>query len=82
MKLELTFGCIANSLNVDGIEEINMTDDQRKEVIKRIFEWYMERPNCLNSLLRDFLILYADEVDWREPCECCGDTIETYKMEI
>lgn len=72
MKLELTFGCIANSLNVDGMEEINMTDDQRKEVITHIAEWYKAHPNRLNNLLQYFVETNSEDYDMTEPCECCG----------
>ena len=44
MKIQMTRGCIANSLTVDGKEEINLSDD--------------------------------------EPCETCGDYVETYTWEI
>ena len=32
----MTTGCICDSLTVDGIEEINLTDDKRKEVLIEI----------------------------------------------
>ena len=37
MELVLTKGCVAGSLTVDDIEEYEMTDEQRKETLSKIF---------------------------------------------
>lgn len=83
MKLELTFGCIAYSLTIDGKQEIDLTNEQRIECINRIFEWYRKNPTELNSLLQYFVESHADDYECSDkPCECCGDVVSTYKMEI
>ena len=82
MKLIYSYGCLANSLSVNGIQEIDLTDQQRKEVINRIFQWYKKHPEALNNLLQYFIETHCDDYDCTEPCECCGDMVTTYKMEI
>lgn len=82
MKLIFSYGCLANELSVNGISEIDLTDKQRKEVINRIFQWYDKHPDALKDLLQDFIQTHYDDYDCTEPCECCGDSITTYKMEI
>ena len=42
MNLEYTRGCMAWSLTADGTEEVDMTDEQRTEVKKKICEWIMK----------------------------------------
>jgi hypothetical protein len=32
MKIQMTRGCIANSLTVDGKEEIDLSDNERQEI--------------------------------------------------
>lgn len=39
MEMEYTRGCMAWSLTADGTEEVDMTDEQRTEVKKKICEW-------------------------------------------
>ena len=82
MKLIYSYGCLANELSVNGILEIDLTDKQRKEVINRIFQWYEKQPDALNVLLQYFIETHCDDYDCTEPCECCGDMVTTYKMEI
>ena len=40
MKIQMTRGCIAGSLTIDGKEEIHLTDDERQEVLRHIFEFF------------------------------------------
>ena len=82
MKLIYSYGCLANELSVNGISEIDLTDKQRIEVINRIFQWYEKHPDALNDLLQYFIETHCDDYDCTEPCECCGDMVTTYKMEI
>lgn len=37
-------GCTAFSLNVDGKEEIDMTNEERLEVIEEIYKWMKNKP--------------------------------------
>ena len=37
MKIQLTRGCIAGSLTIDGKEEIHLTDEERQDVLRHIF---------------------------------------------
>ena len=83
MKLKMVIGCMCDSLTVNNIEEMNLTDNQRKNIIHRIYTWYRKHPEQLNNLLQYFIESNCDTVDMSEkPCECCGDFVETYEMEI
>lgn len=83
MNLKLTRGCICDSLTVDGVEEIHLTDEQRAEAKKRIAEWLLREDVSLNELLVPVTEHFHDEYECDdEPCEYCGDYVETYKLEI
>lgn len=82
MKLELTEGCICDSLTVDGIEEIYLSDKERKKAIKKIAEYLSTQNDGLNQLLQWFLHHYGEWESDDKPCECCGDWIYTYKLKI
>lgn len=82
MNMVLSEGCIANELSINDIQEINMTDTQRKVVIHKIMNWYKKNPGKLNNLLQYFIEANCDYYDISEPCECCGDCVCTYKITI
>lgn len=153
MKLEMIKGCICDSLTIDDVEEINLTDEKRIEVLVKIgkyvascdihkigevlsdelemvnteedleyaddfylslidkeiiqplqqfpkewnheaehlarqFRSYLSKyirdlhPNCLNTLLQTFIEEFGVYEGSVGPCECCGDYIETFTLEI
>ena len=45
MKLEKVTGCTAFSLNVDGKEEIDMTDEERFHIMDKIHNWMLNNPD-------------------------------------
>ena len=70
-------GCTAFSLNVDGKEEIDMTNEERLEVIEEIYKWMKNKPeeklNYILQALTEYMGTY--QVISNKPCECCGDII-------
>lgn len=87
MRLKKVTGCIADSLTAefDGedIEEIDMTDEQRMEVIEKIADWMKKNPDQLNYVMQDFIETFADDYEHDpKPCECCGDTVYTWTWDI
>ena len=80
MILKMVRGCVHDSLSVDGKEEINLTDEERQEVLKNIFEHL--KPTDLNFVLHDLVETFGEYECDDEPCETCGDYVETYTWEI
>lgn len=82
MKLEYMCGCICDSLTVDGIEEIDLTDEQRILIIEKIGSFISKAsPDKLNYILQ-FLIPEFGKFEDLGHCECCGDIIEKYTLNI
>ena len=77
MRITNRKGCTAFSLNVDGKEEIDMTNEERLEVIEEIYKWMKNKPeeklNYILQALTECMGTY--EVISKKPCECCGDII-------
>ena len=71
---------MANSLTVDGKEEIYLTDGERKVVLKRIFE-HLE-PKDLNEVMQVLIERFGDCETDDQPCETCGDFVDTYTWEV
>ena len=73
MKLEKVTGCTAFSLNVDGVEEINMTDEERFYIMDKL---------QFNYVLQALIPMFGEYECDDHPCECCGDIVQTYTWEI
>ena len=80
MIIQMTRGCIANSLTVDGKEEIDLSDNERQEVLRHIFD-HLKAPD-LNYVLQDLVETFEEYESDDEPCETCGDYVETYTWEV
>lgn len=73
-------GCICDALTIDGKSEVLLTDEERKEVLDKLCSTL--EPDCLNYFLQWYMELFGEYECNEKPCECCGDTIETWKIEI
>lgn len=84
MKLNLTTGCICDSLTVDGVEEVDMTESLRTETKVKLLTWLAEHPEKLdlNQMLQQILPEYGEYDSSGEPCECCGDYVNEWNLEI
>lgn len=82
MKIHNVSGCMAFSLNVDGKEEIDMTNEERMEVIDKIYEWMKRHPELLNNVLQDISSFGEYKVISDKPCECCGDIIDEFVLDL
>lgn len=80
MILKMVRGCMANSLTVDDKEEMDLTDEERKEVLKRICDHF--KPKDLNEVMQVLIESFGDYESDDIPCETCGDYVETYTWEI
>lgn len=83
MNIKMVRGCICDSLTIDGKEEINLNDRERVEIIKKVSRHLMKlEARHLNELLQFLLEKMGEYSCSGQACECCGDFIETYKLEI
>ena len=69
MKIQMTRGCIANSLTIDGKEEIDLSDNERQEILRHIFEHLKSQD--LNYVLQDLVETFGEYESDDEPCETC-----------
>ena len=72
MKIEYTDGCICTSLTVDGKETAYMTPEEIKVSIRAM----LDRETDVS------LIEHLGEYKDLGHCECCGDWISNYTLEI
>lgn len=93
MKLELTKGCNCDSFEADGKNLYNLPDEQLLAMLSRTartisFKWReceledwrkIELVNIISAMVEHFP---DKEEHGNEPCECCGDYVETYTMEF
>lgn len=83
IELEFSYGCTANSLSCNGVQEIDLTENERKLIIHKLMMWYKKHPEKLNNLLQYFIESNYTEYECSDkPCECCGDIVSTFKMTL
>lgn len=64
MILEKVTGCICDSLTVDGVQEIDLTDEKRVEVLSAISYYVHTYPfDKFGELIRDYFAMYTTEED-------------------
>jgi hypothetical protein len=90
MKLELTEGCICDSFTADGKDIDLMSESELKNILKEVVAKITTSSKSdgstkyeLMSVLRDIVSRCYDEYKSdKEPCECCGDWVDTYTMNV
>lgn len=84
MELEMIKGCMTNSLKIDCEEEIDLCPETRQMHRMNICNWLRKHEvEISTSELVEFILETCGS--WNlsdEPCPCCGDFIETYKLKI
>lgn len=81
MKLEMVQGCICDTLEVDGEREVDLTKEQRDKVIDKVCEFLKTKNDGCNQLLQMVLPLYGEYEDLGH-CECCGDWVDKYSIDL
>lgn len=80
MRLILTEGCIVDNFTIDGMDASNINIGILRGLCCRAVDTMYKEGiiELLIKLCRD-LGNYSSS---KEPCECCGDTIDTYELEL
>lgn len=90
MELKIIEGCVCDRFTVDGKDIDSMSGQELKEILKavvaKITNTKYEDENiiyCLINTLYEIVSRFYDEYESDDkPCECCGDFVETFKMDI
>lgn len=81
MKLKCIEGCTCDSLTIDGIETIDINKDDFKKVLHKLIDKEEDRA-IMQSIFMNLMYSQGTYEYSDKPCECCGDYIITYKLEI
>lgn len=71
---------MAYSLTVDGKEEKDLTDGERKKVLRRIFDRL--EPKDLNEVMQVLIERFGNCETDDQPCATCGDYVDTYTWKV
>ena len=87
MKLEVVNGCMAYNFEIDGNPIHDCTIDELKDALTKANAYVVskandERVSDLQIAIRNLVELFGDCECSEDACECCGDFIETYTLEI
>lgn len=81
MILQYTSGCISDSLTIDGKETIDIPIEDIRKVLHKL----IDIEDDLGTLQEIYISLLSAQGKYEcssKPCECCGDYVTTYKLEI
>lgn len=87
MKIEIVNGCTAYSFEIDGKPTHECTIDELKDALTKANAYVVRKANDeriseLQIALRNLVELFGDCECDDIPCDCCGDFIDTYTLEI
>ena len=82
MKLKMSRGCIADWLGADSKLEVDMDDETRAKVYDKILDFLKTQNDGLNQLMQFTLETYGEYECDDKSCECCGDTVESWTLEL
>lgn len=80
MELTYTDGCIATSLDIDGVESIDMSIEDFRKVIHKIVDKIDDFAE-LQNIFMNFVECNSELIN-EYNCSCCGDYVTTYKINI
>lgn len=81
MKIIYTTGCIANSLTIDGKESIDFTADELRVVLHTIVNNLTD--DELQGAITEMVEHYYNDYECSDqPCSQCGDTAQTFTMDV
>ena len=80
MKLEYTEGCTAYSMNIDGIESCDMDIKDFRNIV----ELLVKREADISILQRCYEYLLTSQGEYEDlgKCDCCGENVTRYTLEI
>lgn len=79
MKIKLISGCTCDSITIDGKEERELTDVERKTVMYKLVNAIPAKE--LSAILPPLMEMFG-EYELIGHCDECGDDIEKYIWEI
>lgn len=86
MKIELVQGCIADRFDIDDKPADAMSVEELKTAFSKVCEYILqlpqEQPFILMSTLYNLVETFAPCEHSEDACECCGDFIDTYTLEL
>lgn len=87
MKIEVVNGCTAYSFEIDGKPIHDCTVDELKDVLAKANAYVVSKADdeCVSDLqiaIRNLVELFGDFECSEDACECCGDFVETYTLEL
>lgn len=87
MKIEIVEGCIGDIFEVDGKNILDCTLEELKDALDKATKYALSiadesKMYALQEAIRTLTEDFGRYESPDEPCECCGDFIDTYTLEL
>ena len=77
-------GCVAWCQDWNGEEIVNMTPEQQRDVIEKLSKFIPDSyaGEFANWFAKTFVDMYGEYEYDEQPCEECGDYVETWRLKL
>lgn len=87
MKTEIIEGCMNYSFEVNGVSINEYTLNELKDILIVLTDHVVDKATeddmCeLKTAIRNLVEMFGKHESDDEPCDCCGDFIDTYTLDI
>lgn len=84
MKINWTRGCINDNLVINEKKYSDYNDKDKIILRQIILNWLVQKEDVIPTKdIIELILEMAGKYECSdEPCECCGDFIDSYEMEI
>lgn len=80
MKIELRRGCTASGLDIDDVNCHDVPKPEVRRILMQIISQVTE--DDLYYILESLIDILGNYECDSQPCDQCGDTVETYTLEL
>lgn len=87
MKTEIIQGCMSDSFEVNGVSINEYTLDELKNILIAVTDHVVDSATEndmyeLKTAIRNLVEMFGKHESDDEPCDCCGDFIDTYTLDV
>lgn len=87
MKIEIVTGCIADSFEVDGATIYDCSMEELKDVLSNVIAHVLSKTKKediykLQTVIHNLVEMFGEYESSDDACECCGDYIDTYTLDV
>lgn len=87
MNTKIIEGCMSASVEVNGVSINEYTLDELKDILIVVTDHVVDKATEddmyeLKTAIRNLIEMFGEHEGDDEPCDCCGDFVDTYTLDV